>query len=331
MQGRVLLDHGAGGAATARLVRELFLAHLGGPSVLEDATEVEGGDRIALTTDTFVVRPLRFPGGDIGRLSICGTVNDLAMVGARPHCITAGFLLEEGLELALLERVVISMAQAASEAGVRVVAGDTKVVGRGEADKLYINTAGMGVLPAGRHLSSAACVPGDLVVVSGPIGDHGTAVMIEREGFHVDGDLASDCQPLWDLVEALLAVAPGTRCMRDPTRGGLATALIEIAAASQVGIALREDTIPVRRPVAATCELLGLDPLYMACEGRLVAIVPASEIDPALRALRAHPDGAAASQIGAVVREPTGLVLETSAGGRRPLVPLEGPQLPRIC
>ena len=331
MQDTILLDHGEGGAATSRLVREMFLAHLGGPSVLEDATEVDGGDRIALTTDTFVVRPIRFPGGDIGRLSVAGTVNDLAMVGARPRYITAGFLLEEGLELSLLESVVTSMAETASEADVSVVTGDTKVVGRGEADKLYINTTGMGVLPAGRHLSSATCEPGDLVLVSGPVGDHGTAVMTEREGFDVKGELASDCQPLWDLVETLLAAAPGTRCMRDPTRGGLATALIEIASASQVGIVLQEELIPVRRPVSVTCELLGLDPLYMACEGRLVAVVPASEIGRALRALHAHPRGMAASQIGAVVAKPPGLVLETTAAGRRPLVALEGAQLPRIC
>jgi hydrogenase expression/formation protein HypE len=331
MKGTVLLDHGEGGAATARLVSEIFLAHFGRPSVLEDAAEVKGADRIALTTDTFVVRPIRFPGGDIGRLSVAGTVNDLAMVGAKPRYVTAGFLLEEGLEFSVLEGIVTSMAETAREADVSVVAGDTKVVGRGEADKLYINTAGMGVLPPGRHLSSANCRPGDLVLVSGPVGDHGTAVMIEREGFDVKGDLASDCQPLWDLVETLLAAAPGTRCMRDPTRGGLATALIELASASRVGIVLQEDSIPVRRPVWAVCDLLGLDPLYMACEGRLVAVVPAPEIDSALRALRNHVRGSNATTIGVVVDEPSGLVLETTAGGRRPLLALEGVQLPRIC
>jgi hydrogenase expression/formation protein HypE len=331
MEGKVLLDHGEGGAATARLIRDLFLFHLGGPSVLEDATEVEGAGRMAMTTDTFVVSPIQFPGGDIGRLSIAGTVNDLAVAGAEPRYVTAGFILEEGLELAVLERVVISMAETAREAGVKVVAGDTKVVGRGEADKLYINTTGLGVLPPGRNLSSASCQPGDQVFVSGPVGDHGTAVMVEREGFDVKGELDSDCQPLGDLVEALLAAAPGTRCMRDPTRGGLATTLGEIANASGVGIVLREELIPVRRPVVAVCDLLGLDPLYMACEGRLIAVVPVSEADGAIRALRDHERGRGAALIGEVVAEPSGLVLETAAGGRRPLLALEGVQLPRIC
>ncbi len=331
MKGTVTMDHGEGGAATARLIRELFLVHLGGPAVLEDAAEVEGSGRMAMTTDTFVVQPIQFPGGDIGRLSIAGTVNDLAVAGAEPRYITAGFVLEEGLELAVLETVVMSMAATAMEAGVKVVAGDTKVVGRGEADKLYINTTGLGALPPGRNLSSASCQPGDVVLVSGPVGDHGTAVMVEREGFEVKGDLKSDCQPLGDLVEVLLAAVPGTRCMRDPTRGGLATTLGEIASASEAGIVVQENLIPVRRPVKAVCDLLGLDPLYMACEGRLVAVVPAAGAADALVALRSHKRGTGAVQIGEVVEGPSGLVLETSAGGRRPLLALEGVQLPRIC
>lgn len=331
MEETIRLDHGEGGAATARLVREMFLPHFGGPTVLEDAVEIEGAERLAFTTDTFVVRPIWFPGGDIGRLSIAGTVNDLAVAGAEPRYLTAGFVLEEGLELSVLERVVMSMAETAREAGVAVVAGDTKVVGRGEADKLYINTSGVGVLPPGRNLSSASCRPGDIVLVSGPIGDHGTAVLVEREGFDIEGELVSDCQPLWDLAKTFLAAAPNARCMRDPTRGGLATALIEIAGASGVGIVLREDSIPVRRPVSAVCELLGLDPLYIACEGRFVAVVPASEAEGALEALRSHESGRTAQRIGEVVAKPAGLVLETSMGGRRPLVALEGVQLPRIC
>jgi hydrogenase expression/formation protein HypE len=331
MEGTVLLDHGEGGAATMRLIREIFLAHFYTPSVLEDAAVVEGTERMAFSTDTFVVRPLQFPGGDIGKLAIAGTVNDLAMVGARPRYVTAGFVLEEGLELSLLERMVVSMAETAKEAGVRVVGGDTKVVGLGEADKLFINTTGLGEIPPGRNLSSASCRKGDIVLVSGPVGDHGTAVMVEREGFDIRGDLASDCQPLNDLVEALLSVVPATRCMRDPTRGGLATALVEIASASGMGILLHEESIPVRRPVSAVCDLLGLDPLYVACEGRLIAVVPASQADAALKALRGHDRGRAAERIGEVVADPLGLVLETSPGGRRPLLALEGVQLPRIC
>lgn len=327
----ITLDHGEGGAASSRLIRELFLAHLGGPAVLEDAAVVEGAERIALTTDSFVVQPIRFPGGDIGRLAIAGTVNDLAMVGAEPRYITAGFVLEEGLAISELETVVASMARTAAEAGVRVVAGDTKVVRRGEADKLFINTTGVGMLPPARSLSSASCQPGDAVLISGTIGEHGTAVMIEREGFEIEGDFLSDCRPLWDLTSVLLEAAPDTRCMRDPTRGGLATALIEIAAASGTGVRLKEEAIPVRRPVRAACDLLGLDPLYVACEGRLVAVVPERQAAGALKAMRAHEAGAAAETIGSVVGGPSGVAVETTAGGLRPLIALEGAQLPRIC
>jgi len=331
MEETLLMDHGAGGAATERLVREIFLKHFNGPSVLEDSAVVSGGELVALTTDTFVVRPVQFPGGDIGRLSICGTVNDLAMVGAEPRYITVGFVLEEGLEVALLEQIVISMAQTARESGVSIIAGDTKVVGRGEADKIFINTAGLGQLPSGRKLSSASCLPGDVVLVSGPVGDHGSAVMVAREGFDIKGELTSDCQPLGGLVSTLLEAAPDIRCMRDPTRGGLATALIEIAGASDVGILLQGHTIPVRPPVRAVCDILGLDPLYVACEGRLVAIVPGPQSADALAAMQGHAQGRAAVRIGEVVSEPLGLVLETELGGRRPLVALEGAQLPRIC
>lgn len=328
---RILLDHGEGGAATARLVHDVFLAHLGDPGVLEDAALVEGAAVLAVTTDTFVVRPPEFPGGDIGKLAVCGTVNDLAVMGAVPRYLTAGFVLEEGLEIALLDRVVASMAATAREAGVQVVAGDTKVVGRGEVDGLFVNTSGVGFLPGGRRLSSASCRPGDAVLVSGPVGDHGTAVMVAREGFGLEGDLRSDCQPLHDLAAALLAAAPSTRCMRDPTRGGLATTLVEIAGASRTRIILQEARIPVRRPVRAACEVLGLDPLYVACEGRLLAVVPDAEAAAALAALRAHPRGRDAAIIGAVQDAAPGLLLETVHGGHRPLVALEGAQLPRIC
>jgi hydrogenase expression/formation protein HypE len=327
----IKLDHGEGGLATNRLVRELFLGHFGSPSILEDAAIVDGSDRIALTTDTFVVSPIFFPGGNIGRLSIAGTVNDLAVMGARPLYLAAGFVLEEGLETSLLERVVAAMAETAAEAGVSVVTGDTKVVGRGQADKIFINTTGVGSLAPGIDLSSGSCRPGDSVLVSGPIGDHGIAVMVEREGFEIEGELASDCQPLWDLAQDILRAAPGTRCMRDPTRGGLATALSEIAGASGAGIVLREDRIPVRRPVRAVCDLLGLDPLYVACEGRLLAVVPPDQSGDAVAAMQRNPRGRDARIIGEVVSEPPGLILETSVGGRRPLVALEGAQLPRIC
>lgn len=327
----IMLDHGEGGAATARLVQKVFIKHLGGPSVLEDATEVNGGERLVLTTDTFVVKPLFFPGGDIGKLAVSGTVNDMAVMGARPLYLTAGFVLEEGLSVEILKKIVASMAATAAEAGVKIVAGDTKVVGRGEADRIFINTSGVGILPEGRRLSAAFCRPGDAVLVSGPVGDHGTAVMVAREGFAIEGELRSDCQPLADLAQALVEAAPAVRCMRDPTRGGLATTLVEIARSSAVGIKLEEPRIPVRREVRAVCDLLGLDPLYVACEGRLIAIVPENQAESALAALRAHPRGRLAERIGTVVEKPVGVTLDTAVGGERPLLALEGAQLPRIC
>ncbi len=331
MGARILLDHGEGGAASARLVAEVFLRHLGAPEVLEDAAVLPGSGRIAISTDSFVVRPAFFPGGDIGKLSVCGTVNDLAVMGATPRYLTCGFILEEGLELDKLERIVASMAATAADAGVTMVAGDTKVVGRGEVDGVYINTSGVGFVPEGLTLSAAACRPGDRVLVSGPVGDHGTAVMLEREGFGMETDLVSCCQPLADLAADVIAAAPGLRCMRDPTRGGLATTLIELCEASDAGIVLDEPALPVRRQVRAATDLLGLDPLFVACEGRLIAVVPEAEAEAALAAMRANPRGTAAAVVGRVVEPPAKLVLETAMGGRRPLVALEGAQLPRIC
>jgi hydrogenase expression/formation protein HypE len=331
MGAKVLLDHGEGGAASARLVSEVFLRHLGAPEVLEDAAVVDGAARLAISTDSFVVRPAFFPGGNIGKLAVCGTVNDLAVMGAEPRYLTCGFILEEGLAIAELEAIVEAMAATAREAGVSVVAGDTKVVGRGEVDGVYINTTGVGFVPAGVALSAGACQPGDRVLVSGPVGDHGTAVMLAREGFGIATELESDCQPLADLASALRAAAPDLRCMRDPTRGGLATTLIELCEASAVGIVLDEAPLPVRRQVRAATDLLGLDPLFVACEGRLIAVVPAEQADLALAAMRAHPRGAEAAIVGSVVEAPAKLVLETIMGGRRPLVALEGAQLPRIC
>jgi hydrogenase expression/formation protein HypE len=330
-QGRILLDHGEGGAATARLVRDLFLAHLGGPTILEDGAVVEAGERVVLTTDSFVVKPLEFPGGDIGRLAVAGTVNDLAVMGAEPRYLTAGFVLEEGLSLQTLERIVISMAAAAREARVGVVAGDTKVVPMGEADGMFVNTSGLGLLCRGRELSSGSAGPGDVVLLSGPVGDHGVSVLVARGEFGLSSQLKSDCQPLADLAAALLEAAPRTRCMRDPTRGGLATALCEIAEASCARIRIRDRDVPVRREVRSACDLLGLDPLYVACEGRLLAVVPAEEAEGALSALRAHPRGSGAARIGEVLQGAPGLLLETEGGGTRPLYALEGAQLPRIC
>ncbi len=331
MSTRIQLDHGEGGAASARLVSQVFLSRLGSPEVLEDAACVEGAGRLAITTDSFVVRPRFFPGGDLGKLAVCGTVNDLAVMGATPRYLTAGFILEEGLPLEDLERLVSSMAATAAEAGVTVVAGDTKVVGRGELDGVFVNTSGVGFLPPGRALSAGACQPGDAVLVSGPIGDHGTAVMVAREGFGIEGELLSDCQPLADLAAELLQAAPGLRCMRDPTRGGMATALIEICEASGVDIQLDEANIPVRRQVRAATDLLGLDPLFVACEGRLLAVVPGHQAQAALDCVRAHPRGQGAAVVGQVVTGSGRLSLHTAMGGRRPLVSLEGAQLPRIC
>jgi hydrogenase expression/formation protein HypE len=331
MSARILLDHGEGGAASARLVAEVFLRHFGAPDVLEDAAVVAGAGRLAISTDSFVVRPAFFPGGDIGKLAVCGTVNDLAVMGARPRYLTCGFILEEGLDLAELDRVVASMAATAVEAGVRIVAGDTKVVGRGELDGVYVNTTGVGFVPEGLSLSAGACRPGDRVLISGPVGDHGTAVMLAREGFGIQADLVSDCQPLADLAATLLQAAPGLRCMRDPTRGGLATTLIELCEASGVGIQLDEAALPVRRQVRSACDLLGLDPLYVACEGRLIAVAPPEQADAALAAMTGHARGLEGAIVGTVTAPPAKLVLETAMGGRRPLVALEGAQLPRIC
>jgi hydrogenase expression/formation protein HypE len=328
---KVTLDHGEGGAATARLLNEVFLPHLGKPPVLEDATEVACGTRMAVTTDGFVIKPLFFPGGDIGELAVTGSINDLAVMGAVPLYLTAGFILEEGLEIATLERIVRSMALTAKQAGVRVLAGDTKVVQASEADQIFIVTTGVGLLPDGVHLSSASCLSGDAVLVSGPIADHGATIAVVREAFSLESDLESDCACVHELAQALLGSAPDIRCMRDPTRGGIATTLFEIAGASKVGILLREETIPIRKSVAAICDLLGIDPLYCACEGRFVAVVPADQREAALQSLRCHPLGAAAEYIGDVVAQPAGVHLETRAGGVRTMYPLEGVQLPRIC
>ncbi len=335
MEKVVRLAHGAGGRMMAELIRNLFVPPLDNPYLrqMADAALLEvSGSRLALSTDSFVVRPLFFPGGDIGSLAVYGTVNDLAMSGARPLALTAGFILEEGLELQVLERVVRSMAEAARTAGVLVVAGDTKVVERGHGDGLYINTTGLGVVPAGVEVGPERGRPGDVVLLSGTIGDHGIAVLSQREGLGFETTLQSDSAPLHGLVEVLLGAAPHTHTLRDPTRGGLAAVLNELAAASGVGIELDEAAIPVRPAVRAACEMLGFDPLDVANEGKLVAFVPAEEAEAALKALRSHPRGGDAACIGFLTAEHPGLVLaRTPIGGRRVVDMPPGELLPRIC
>jgi len=321
----------------AELIRQVFAGPLDNPYLrqMADATLVSLATRdlrLAISTDSFVVRPLFFPGGDIGSLAVHGTVNDLAMSGARPLWLTAGFILEEGLEIDVLERVVRSMADAARAAGVQVVAGDTKVVERGHGDGIYINTAGVGLLPEDVAVGPDQARPGDVVLLSGTVGDHGIAVLSQREGLAFETGLLSDSAPLHGLVAELLAAAPHTHCLRDPTRGGLAAALNELAASSAVGIEIDEAAVPLRPAVAAACEMLGFDPLTVANEGKLVAFVPPTEAEAALAALRAHPLGREAARIGTVTAEHPRLVLaRTAISGRRVVDMPLGELLPRIC
>jgi hydrogenase expression/formation protein HypE len=332
---RVTLAHGAGGKATHTLIEAVFLDAFRNPllEALEDgATFTVGDARLAFTTDTFVVSPLFFPGGDIGDLAVNGTVNDLAVCGARPLFLSAGFVLEEGFPVADLQRITASMARAAAAAGVQVVTGDTKVVQRGKGDGCYVNTAGVGVVTRDLALSAAAVRPGDVVLVSGPIGDHGVTIMLARGELDIEADLESDTAPLHGLTDALLDAAPGVRVMRDATRGGVATILNEIAVASQVAVVVDEPAMPVRPEVMGASELLGIDPMYVASEGRLVAVAPPEQADAALAALRAHPLGAGAAVVGEVRDDPPGIVLlRTTFGGTRIVDMLVGDPLPRIC
>jgi hydrogenase expression/formation protein HypE len=339
---RVLLGHGSGGQLSADLVRRLFVPGFDNPvlAALEDQATVSldshgngvKGPRIAFTTDSFVVRPIFFPGGDIGRLAVHGTVNDLAVGGARPLFLAAAFILEEGLALDDLRRIVASMRAACDEAGVALVTGDTKVVDRGKGDQVFITTSGIGVVPEGRALSIRAARPGDRIVVSGTLGDHGVAILSVREGIEFETVLESDSAPLHDLTRVMLEACPGIRCMRDPTRGGLSSALNELAEASGVGVVLTEAAIPLRPEVRAACEMLGLDPLYVANEGKLIAIVPAADAQNLVEAMRRHPLGRDAAVIGEVVAEHPGMVLMRSlVGGERVVTMLAGEQLPRIC
>jgi hydrogenase expression/formation protein HypE len=334
----ILLAHGSGGRLSHELIRDVFLRRFGNALLnpQDDSAvfpiDLPAGSRLALTTDSYVVRPIFFPGGDIGKLAVCGTVNDLAMVGAQPLYLSAGFILEEGLPVGDLRRVAASMAQAAADAGVAIVTGDTKVVERGSADGLFINTAGVGTVAANLSISGSNARPGDVILLSGPIGVHGIAVLSQREGLQFSFPLNSDCASLNGLVATMLRATPNIHSLRDPTRGGLATTLNEIAAQSRVGIEVAEAAIPVPEGVRAACELLGLDPLYVANEGKLVAFVPPQESSAVLEAMRAHPLGREAVLIGHVRTEGAGrVILQTALGARRVLDMLSGAQLPRIC
>jgi hydrogenase expression/formation protein HypE len=332
---RIVLGHGSGGRLTGELLRDVFLPAFHSPvlAALEDqATVAVPGARIAITTDSFVVRPLFFPGGDIGKLAVNGSINDLAVGGARPLFLSAAFILEEGLLVTDLRRVVESMRRACDEAEVALVTGDTKVVDHGKGDGIFITTTAVGAVPEGRSLSIASAKPGDAILVSGTLGDHGVAILSVREGIEFETPLESDCAPLTGLAGAVLAASERVRCMRDPTRGGLSSALNELASASNVGVELDESGIPLRPEVRSACEMLGLDPLYVACEGRLVAAVAAEDAPRVLEAMRSHPLGRGAARVGRVVSDHPGIVTVRSiVGGERVLPLLSGEQLPRIC
>jgi hydrogenase expression/formation protein HypE len=337
--GRIDLSHGSGGRAMAQLIDELFASAFdneylrqGNDGATLPVPNVGAGGRLVMAADAHVVSPLFFPGGDIGCLSVHGTVNDVAVMGAKPLWLSASFILEEGFPLADLKRIVESMAQAAKEAGVAIVTGDTKVVEQGKGDGVFITTTGVGVVPDGVNLSGDRAQPGDKILVSGTLGDHGMAIMAERESLGFSAPIQSDTAALHGLIEALLASGAEVRVLRDPTRGGLATTLNEIARQSGVGMMLEEKALPVNPEVAAACEFLGLDPLYVANEGKLVAIVAADDAEKALAALRAHPLGARATVVGSVHTDPHHFVQMTTAfGGRRIVDWLSGEQLPRIC
>ncbi len=333
---QITMAHGAGGKATQTLIEGLLVPAFGSRALaaLADAGAVSvGGVDLAFTTDSFVVKPIRFPGGSIGELAVNGTVNDLAMAGARPLALTLSMVLEEGLPAAELRAEVDAIAAAAAEAGVEIVAGDTKVVERGHADSMYLCTAGIGRVDPRARLSPAGLVPGDRIIVSGSIGEHGTAIMLARGEFHLDAEVESDTRSLWPAVDALLdAAGPHLRCLRDATRGGVASVLNELARASGVAMIVREKDVPVKPVVAGAAEILGIDPMYVANEGKLVAFVAPDGADAALAALRATPGCEEAVEIGEVKTEPTGMVLvETAFGGKRVMDQLVGDPLPRIC
>jgi hydrogenase expression/formation protein HypE len=333
---QIVLGHGSGGKLSAELIEKVFVSRFSNPTLerMNDSAVLQiAGARLAFTTDSFVVTPLFFPGGDIGSLAVNGTVNDLAMMGAAPLYLSAAFILEEGLATSDLARVVDSMQAAALRAGVQVVTGDTKVVNHGKGDKVFITTTGIGQLIHGARLNSDQARPGDKILLSGYIGDHGMTILSQREDLDFEAELRSDCAALNGLTQAILDEAPDAiRCMRDPTRGGIASTLNEIAGRSGVGMMIDEDAIPVRDTVRGACEMLGLDPLYVANEGKLVAVVAADAAPRILARMKEHPLGADSRVIGQVVQEPSGMVLmKTSVGGTRVVDTLFGEQLPRIC
>jgi hydrogenase expression/formation protein HypE len=337
---RITLSHGSGGKAMRDLIDDVFVGSFDNAMLapLEDqarfslAELLAHGDRLAFTTDSYVVDPLFFPGGDIGKLAVNGTVNDLAVSGARPLFLSCAMILEEGLDVEVLRRVVRAMQAAALAAGVMVVTGDTKVVHRGAADKLFINTAGVGVIPEGLTIAAHQAQAGDAILINGLIGDHGAAILSARGDLALDASIESDCQPLNGLIDALLHACPETHCLRDATRGGVATVLNEFAQAAAVSIRIEEQALPIREEVKGVCEILGLDPLYMANEGKLIAIVPGAVARKALQAMHAHPAGRDAAIIGEVSAAPEGVVtMATRFGGERIVDMLVGEQLPRIC
>ncbi len=331
---KILLSHGSGGKMYHDLIAKNFLNKLSNTWLekLDDSAVLEVGGKIAFTTDSYVVSPIFFPGGDIGRLAVCGTVNDLAMSGASPLYLSLSFILEEGFSTTDLERIVDSIKEGAKEAGVEIVTGDTKVVNKGSVDKIFINTSGIGIVPEEVNISGSNAQPGDVIILSGSIGEHGITIMSQREGLKFSSPLESDCAPLNSLVANMLDVCNDIHCLRDPTRGGLATTLNEFAAQSKVGILIEEDTIKVTPPVQAICELLGLDPLYIANEGKLVAIAPPSKVKRLIEQMRQNKYGVGAVVIGRVVAEHLGtVVMKTGLGTSRIIRMLTGDLLPRIC
>jgi len=334
LEDKILLAHGGGGKLAHELIEKSFLKALANPLLakLDDSAVFDLSGRLAFTTDSYVVSPIFFPGGDIGKLAVCGTVNDLAMSGAKPLYLSLSFIIEEGLALSELERIVSSVQKAAEESKVAIITGDTKVVPRGSADRLFINTAGVGIIAEGINVSGSNAKPGDKVILSGTIGDHGIAVISQREGLSFSTKLESDCAPLGGLVAEMLKVSPDIHCLRDPTRGGLATTLNELAKQSGVSIRIEEEKIPLREEVLAACEMLGFDPLYVANEGKLVAIVPAGDADRILEIMKKNRYGKKSAIIGEVGAEPPGrVVMKTVLGASRIVDMLVGDLLPRIC
>ena len=334
MTDKILLAHGSGGRLAHQLVEREFVKALANPLLakLDDSAVFEIEGRLAFTTDSYTVSPIFFPGGDIGKLAVCGTVNDLAMSGAKPLYLSLAFIIEEGLSQKELGQIVVSIQKTAQEAGVKIITGDTKVVNRGSADRLFINTAGIGIIPEGVDISGSNARPGDKVILSGAIGEHGIAVLSRREGLSFSTDLESDCAPLAKLVMEMLAASPNIHCLRDPTRGGLATTLNELATQSRVGIMIEEEKVPAREEVLAACEMLGLDPLYIANEGKLIAIVSAEDAERVLSAMSRNHYGKEAAIIGEVTtKHPGRVVMKTSLGTTRIVDMLVGDPLPRIC